>query len=163
VQGSQITGTISGATVPGAAPWTVADTMQQAVSNTAYLVTGATPTVITLPAAPAAGDVVNVVSQGAGGFTLVPSPGQMIVGATVPWATWTPRESARDWRSVAASADGVKLVAGVGGGQIYTSGPGQVSPPVAAPLVGLASSGVSLVYAGSSQWMVVSQQGSLFQ
>jgi hypothetical protein len=77
--------------------------------------------------------------------------------------TWTPRESARDWRSVAASADGVKLVAGVGGGQIYTSGPGQVSPPVAAPLVGLASSGVSLVYAGSSQWMVVSQQGSLFQ
>jgi photosystem II stability/assembly factor-like uncharacterized protein len=35
--------------------------------------------------------------------------------------TWTPRDSNRDWQSVASSADGTKLVAAVTGGQIYTS------------------------------------------
>jgi hypothetical protein len=35
--------------------------------------------------------------------------------------TWTTRESARDWRSVASSADGRRLVAVVFGGPIYTS------------------------------------------
>ena len=34
---------------------------------------------------------------------------------------WTPRESARDWRAVASSADGSQLVAAVDGGQIYVS------------------------------------------
>ena len=35
--------------------------------------------------------------------------------------TWTARESNRQWESVASSSDGVKLVAVVVGGQIYTS------------------------------------------
>ena len=34
---------------------------------------------------------------------------------------WTARESARNWSSIAASADGEKLVAAVDGGKIYTS------------------------------------------
>jgi hypothetical protein len=36
-------------------------------------------------------------------------------------ANWTARDSARDWFSVASSADGNKLVAAVSGGQLYTS------------------------------------------
>jgi hypothetical protein len=36
-------------------------------------------------------------------------------------ATWTQRESIRDWNSVASSGDGSKLVATVAQGQIYTS------------------------------------------
>ena len=35
--------------------------------------------------------------------------------------SWMPRESARNWSSVASSADGSKLVAGVNGGQLYIS------------------------------------------
>jgi streptogramin lyase len=35
--------------------------------------------------------------------------------------TWTPRESNRNWTSVASSADGRKLVAGAFQGQVYTS------------------------------------------
>jgi hypothetical protein len=41
--------------------------------------------------------------------------------------TWTPRESARSWWSVASSADGQRLVAMVYGGQIYTSSDAGVS------------------------------------
>ena len=36
-------------------------------------------------------------------------------------ATWTARDSSRNWYGVASSSDGVKLVATVNGGQIYTS------------------------------------------
>ena len=35
--------------------------------------------------------------------------------------TWTARDSARNWVSVASSSDGTKLVAAVDGGQLYTS------------------------------------------
>jgi hypothetical protein len=123
IAGSQITGAIAGATMPGVAPWVaIGGTSQLAVSNTAYMVTGATPATITMPAAPAVGDVVKVSSQGLGGWTLVPNTGQAIEGANVPrGVTWTPRESARFWWSVASSADGAKLAAVVDGGQIYTS------------------------------------------
>jgi len=38
-----------------------------------------------------------------------------------PAYAWVPRESTRNWRSVASSADGTKLVAAVQNGQIYTS------------------------------------------
>ena len=41
-------------------------------------------------------------------------------GAVAGWV-WTPRESSRNWSSVASSSDGTKLVAVVNGGQIYTS------------------------------------------
>jgi hypothetical protein len=41
VPGSQVTGTLSSATVPGAVPWTnVTGATQQAAANTAYVVTG---------------------------------------------------------------------------------------------------------------------------
>ena len=115
IQGSQITGTISGAAVPGAAPWvSVAGTSQQALSNAAYMVTGVAPAIITLPAAPAIGDIVKVSAQGLGGWTLAPNAGQSIAGGDFS-VSFTARESVRNWVSVASSADGIRLVAAAGG------------------------------------------------
>ena len=47
--------------------------------------------------------------------TLLPAP------ACVAGAAWTPRETTRNWYSIASSLDGSKLVAVVSSGQIYTS------------------------------------------
>ena len=44
-----------------------------------------------------------------------------IYTSTDSGVSWTPRESARNWQSVASSADGIKLVAVVQNTQIYTS------------------------------------------
>ena len=46
--------------------------------------------------------------------------GGFIYTSTDSGTNWTPRESSRGWRSVASSADGVKLAAG-GGTQVYMS------------------------------------------
>jgi len=116
IDGSQITGTLSNATVPGSTPWqTVNGNSQQAASNTGYVATGATLATLTLPVNPAVGDVVRVSSPGSGGFTLAANTDQTI---SVPGVA---RDSVRYWQSVASSADGSKLVAVVFGGQIYTS------------------------------------------
>ena len=53
-------------------------------------------------------------------------PGTTIITGPMPDApdsgeTWTPRDSNRNWYSVASSADGSKLVAAGFGSQIYTS------------------------------------------
>jgi len=122
VQGSQITGVITGATIAGAVPWVIADESNQlAASNTAYLATGASAVVVTLPAAAAVGAIVKVSSPGTGGFSVVPNAGQTVVGNDSAAVGWMPRESARNWHSIASSADGTKLVAVAYGGQIYTS------------------------------------------
>lgn len=49
--------------------------------------------------------------------------GALVLGryAPIPGVTWTARDSARDWRGVASSSDGTKLVATVLAGQLYTS------------------------------------------
>ena len=44
-----------------------------------------------------------------------------------PAEAWTPRESNRNWKAVACSADGVKIVAAVNGGYLYTSADSGVS------------------------------------
>jgi hypothetical protein len=103
-------------------------------------------------AAPAVGDIVKVLSPGAGGFTISPNSGHSIAGVTVD-VTWTPRESARPWRSVASSADGAKLVAVALSGQIYTN---TVTTISGGPLAS-----VELVHAGNGQWVIVNQQGAL--
>ena len=110
----------------GAFTWqTVSGTAQQAAANTGYLATNDTAQVtITLPAAPNVGDVVRVSSVGAAGWKVAQNAGQTILGANLGLvgASWTARDSGtRAWHSVASSSDGSKLVAGVGGGQIYTS------------------------------------------
>jgi len=47
--------------------------------------------------------------------------GDQIYTSTDYGATWTPRDSSRDWRGVAMSADGARQSAVAYGGQIYTS------------------------------------------
>ena len=74
---------------------------------------------ITLPASPAIGDIVRVSGAGAGGWKLAQNAGQSVLGANLGLVgtTWTPRANTLNWRCVASSADGTKLVAGADGGQ----------------------------------------------
>ncbi|MCS7337845.1 MAG: hypothetical protein NZ739_06355 [Verrucomicrobiae bacterium] len=99
----------------------------QAQPNMSYLATNdAAPVVVTLPqsAALRVGDVVRVSASGAAGWVIRQNAGQVIFvgnlmqGIGVRWAA---RESSRNWRAVASSADGRVLVAAVNGGQIYIS------------------------------------------
>ena len=107
--------------VAGVVPWVpVSAAAQQSASNAAYLVTGAVPATITLPASPVVGDVVKA-SAASNSFTLKANIGQTIGGITnVAPVTWTARASSNFWQSVTSSADGRKLVAAAYG-LIYTS------------------------------------------
>ncbi len=117
----------NGAPGPGITWVDVTGTSMQAESNKGYLANNAAQVVITLPAAPAVGDLVQVSGAGAGGWKIAQNAGQSIVVQGLPGdmpqagLAWTARDSARFWRAVASSADGSKLVAIVSGGQIYTS------------------------------------------
>jgi hypothetical protein len=116
--------------IPGTFRWQlVAGTSQQAQPNTGYVVTNAGQVTITLPTAPAVGDIVRVSGPGAGGWTIAQNAGQAVVGAglAVFGLEWTPRDSIRFWNSVASSADGIKLAAVEFTGQIYTSADSGVS------------------------------------
>ncbi len=103
----------------------VTGTTQQAISNTGYLANNDLAQVtITLPATPAVGDVVQVTGVGAAGWKIAQNAGQSVITQNMRGnigVTWTPRDAARFWKSVASSADGSKLVAAVNGGQLYTS------------------------------------------
>jgi photosystem II stability/assembly factor-like uncharacterized protein len=109
-------------------PWVdVTGAAVQAQSNTGYIARNdMAQVVVTLPANPAVGDVVRIKGSGLGGWKMAQNAGQTVnttnLGGTAG-ATWTVRgpELGQDWKSVASSADGTKLVAVVDGGQIYTS------------------------------------------
>lgn len=116
---------------PSGLPWvSVTAASVAAQSNTGYLANNATSRVtVTLPAAPALGDVVRVSGPAAGGWKIAQRAGQsiqahnLIVEAGVNWSAL---DSQHNWLAVASSADGRKLVAtdqgsGVGTGGIYTS------------------------------------------
>jgi photosystem II stability/assembly factor-like uncharacterized protein len=139
----------------------VTGTTQQAAPNTGYLANNAAQVVITLPSAPAKGDVVRVTGVGAGGWKMAQNAGQSILTKNLSGfgSLWVPRQlttrpgyaaasadgttlvvladriftstnaglawaaqnSLVSWNSVAASADGQKLVAGETAGLLYTS------------------------------------------
>ena len=111
--------------IRGVIPWAVVPgTSRQAAANIGYIVTNATQATITLPASPAVGDVIRVTGAGAGGWKIVQNAGQSVPSFALSTTGFFPKESSRDWRCVASSSDGTKLVAGVSGGyggQIYTS------------------------------------------
>ena len=132
--GVNLNGTFAGngaglTNLPGAFTWhVVAGTTQQTQPNNGYIATNTAQVTITLPPAPAIGDAIRVSGSGTGGWKVAQNAGQSILIANAAplsiGVTWVARDNNREWRSVASSADGIKLVAVVGGnavGQIYTS------------------------------------------
>ncbi|WP_129777597.1 WD40/YVTN/BNR-like repeat-containing protein [Peristeroidobacter soli] len=97
----------------------------QAVPNRGYLATsGTAELVVTLPSAPAPGDLLQITGVGAGGWRIAQNTGQFIVTRHLAGeiaAAWTEREADRSWQAVASSADGQRLLAADYGGQLYTS------------------------------------------
>lgn len=122
---------------------------QQAASNSNYTVasTAAGTVVVTLPASPAAGDTVRITGESANSWRVAQNAGQTINTSTlantrVTGQSWAIGDAtARNWWAVAASADGMKLVAATNGaigsstgnaplgsdGRIYTSADGGAS------------------------------------
>ncbi len=143
----------------------VAGTTQQAQPNTGYAVTSASQVTVTLPTAPNVGDTVRVSGAGAGGWKLAQNAGQFVnavnLGVSVSAGQiWTARESGRGWRAVASAADGSKQVAGVFGGQLYTT-IASTTPGTAGYLSGGQSSAIELQYIGSSQFVPLSYVGAI--
>ncbi len=99
-----------------AAPAIVAGTAQAAAANTSYVATSGSSTTFALPVTANVGDLVQITGAGAGGWTAVSTNGQV---------EWTARTNglpaSTNWKSVASSADGSRLVAAASFGKIYTS------------------------------------------
>lgn len=120
----------TGATGPAGSGITwinVTGTSVQAVSNTGYLANNDTAQVtITLPSAPALGDIIKVTGAGAGGWKIAQNVGQSIVLPPTLAPFWTPHDPTGTgmgsmWNSVASSSDGAKLIAAASSGSVYTS------------------------------------------
>ncbi len=95
----------------------------QAVTDTGYLLTNSQLVTVTLPAAPANGDIVRISGAGAGGWRVAQNAGQSIIGNFLSFASspWTMTQSANTWYCIASSADGSRLAAAAGVNGIYTS------------------------------------------
>ena len=78
---------------------------------------------------------------------------------------WIARETTRGWGAVASSADGSKLVAGIGPfslGQLYTSIPiSSTTPGTAGYLLSGQPSAIELQYVGSGQFVPLSHEGAI--
>jgi hypothetical protein len=98
----------------------------QAVIDTGYLLTNPQLVTVTLPASPNAGDIVRISGAGASGWRVAQNAGQSIIGSFSSFnkSPWTPSSaSPLNWRAIASSADGSRLVAvaSITGGGIYIS------------------------------------------
>lgn len=96
----------------------------QAQSNTGYLANSSTPVVITLPTSPAVGDWVKVTGVGAGGWAIAQNAGQSINARGLPGGMaleWTAHGPVGAWVGLAASSDGMRIVAVSTSGELYTS------------------------------------------
>jgi len=117
----------TGATGPAGSgvTWVDATSSMTATANTDYMADNSmSQVVITLPSAPSMGDSFQVTGVGAAGWKIAQNAGQSIITKDLEspiGGVWTARDTTRSWYSVASSADGIKLVAVVNGGQIYTS------------------------------------------
>jgi hypothetical protein len=133
LNGSEVTSTtyVCNRAAAGMAWIEVTGTAVQAEPNTGYIAHNDSARVtITLPAGPSFGDVVRVNGVGLGGWKIAQNAGQTINARNtglIPGAIWFARDSSRVWQSLAASADGLELVAADWGGQLYTSSDGGVT------------------------------------
>ncbi len=115
----------NGAPGPGVTWVHVTGSTVQASANTGYLADNTAQVTVTLPTNPVLGDLVQISGVGPGGWRLAQNAGQSVatgnlLGGIVADA-WTARDSARSWRAVASSSDGMRLAAIVAGGQVHTS------------------------------------------
>lgn len=103
----------------------VTGTSVSAASNTGYLADNALQVRVTLPAAPALGDIVQVTGAGTGGWVVAQNAGQSVITKHLVdpsiGAVWTAHGPGTVWWSLASSSDGTKLVATTLGDYIYTS------------------------------------------
>jgi hypothetical protein len=117
----------NGSTGPAGAPfpWIDAPADVQAVSNTGYLADSSASLTVTLPVAPAVGDVVRISGVGTGGWTVGQQGTQSILTVGMPLApmgtAWTRHGPTDSWRAIASSADGIKLAAIDQSDTLYTS------------------------------------------
>jgi len=117
--------------VVGTLPWqVVSGTAKQTQPNKGYLATNDTLVTITLPTAPAIGDVVRVTGTGTNGWILAQNASQSILCSILsgapnltgfPNTVVTPVETNRNWSSVAISSDASTIIALDYGGHIHTS------------------------------------------
>jgi hypothetical protein len=116
---------------PGVIWQDVTGTSVQAIGNRGYVADNDTAeVVVTLPETASFGDLIQVNGIGAGGWRIAQNAGQFVVTPGMyseVGTVWTARESNRNWRAVASSSDGQRLVAAVYGGQLYTSSDAGVS------------------------------------
>lgn len=120
--------TLTVLTAPGLLSWIpTSSTAQTAAVNKGYLMTNNTLATVTLPATPALADIIRVSGSGTAGWKIAQNADQSIRIKSLPGnigVNWFARENNRAWSAVASSEDGLKLVAVVNGGQIYTSNNG---------------------------------------
>lgn len=109
--------------------WNTVTSPTNANPNNGYIANNNSQQVsITLPASAAlvAGDLVQVTGAGAGGWKIAQNSGQSVITRDMYGSigrSWTARmtDALRDWRGIASSADGNKLIASVANGYLYTS------------------------------------------
>lgn len=75
-------------------------------------------------------------------------------------ATWTAQESARNWKAVASSSDGRRIVAVVVNGPIFTSTSDSTAGS-AGDLLGEPNAAVELQYIGNGQFIPLSYIGTI--
>ena len=118
----------NGASGPGITWVHVTGTSVQASTNAGVLADNTAQVIVTLPSNPVLGDLVQISGVGAGGWRLAQNAGQSVATGNLSGGAfaevWTARDSAKSWRAVASSSDGMRLAAVVGGGQVYTSSDG---------------------------------------
>ncbi len=98
----------------------------QAASNMGYMANSTSQVTITLPPAPAFGDVVQVTGVGTGGWKIAQNVGQSVVVKNLPghgYDSWIPQSGSpvSNWISIASSNDGNNLIAAASSGQLLTS------------------------------------------
>ena len=135
--GSLLTNIVGGGGGGSGFPWfAVSSPTVNAQANAGYLINGVAQSTVTLPPAPAVGDIVRVTATSTSGWQWMTNAGQQIVsfvGATGAVFSAGASVANRGWQSIASSADGLKLVAAdylgpaSAGGQIYTSTDGGAS------------------------------------
>jgi hypothetical protein len=117
---------------PAGLTWIDAPASITALSNRGYFASGSARVTVTLPAAPAVGDVVSVLGTGTGGWALAQPPGHQIFVAGAPLRL-TPTLSVKRWSALASSDDGATLYAAAFDDYLYVSGDGGSTWALAEP------------------------------